>query len=71
MALIRKHKSQNRQRLGKFFEVISEDTTQQIITKNTDVVSNTKDLVDTLKSKDISDLILNQENNNCDQETTE
>lgn len=71
MALIRKHKSQNRQRLGKFFEVISEDTTQQINTKNTDVVSNTKDLVDTLKSKDISDLILNQENNNCDQETTE
>ena len=71
MALIRKHKSQNRQRLGKFFEVISEDTTQQIITKNTDVVNNTKDLVDTLKSKDISDLILNQENNNCDQETTE
>lgn len=71
MALIRKHKSQNRQRLGKFFEVISEDTNQQINTKNTDVVSNTKDLVDTLKSKDISDLILNQENNNCDQETTE
>ncbi|NQM55959.1 hypothetical protein HO404_09155 [Streptococcus suis] len=52
MALIRKRKSQNRQRLGKFFEFISEDTTQQIITKNTDAVSNTKDLVDHLKSKD-------------------
>ncbi|AER19444.1 hypothetical protein K6V42_07120 [Streptococcus suis] len=71
MALIRKRKSQNRQRLGKFFEFISEDTTQQIITKNTDAVSNTKDLVDHLKSKDISDSIHNQENNNCDQETTE
>ena len=66
MPLISKRKPKASQIIGKIGELISEDTTQQIITETTSVVNNTKDSVDSIKRIGANESIHNQANDNCD-----
>ena len=68
MPLIMKNKRKASQIIGKMGEIMSQDSTQQIINDTSAAIVNTEDPINSIQSQGIDLSNKNQENNNDDQE---
>ena len=71
MPLIMKNKSKASQIIGKMGEIMSQDSTQQIINDTSAAIMNTEDPINSIQSQGIDLSNKNQENNNDDQEESD
>lgn len=71
MALIMKNKRKASQIIGKMGEIMSQDSTQQIINDTSAAIMNTEDPINSIQSQGIDLSNKNQENNNDDQEESD
>ena len=71
MPLIMKNKRKASQIIGKMGEIMSQDSTQQIINDTSAAIVNTEDPINSIQSQGIDLSNKNQENNNDDQEESD
>lgn len=71
MPLIMKNKRKASQIIGKMGEIMSQDSTQQIINDTSAAIMNTEDPINSIQSQGIDLSNKNQENNNDDQEESD
>nr|DAS29749.1 MAG TPA: hypothetical protein [Caudoviricetes sp.] len=71
MPLIMKNKRKASQIIGKIGEIMSQDSTQQIINDTSAAIVNTEDPINSIQSQGIYLSNKNQENNNDDQEESD
>ena len=71
MPLIMKNKRKASQIIGKMGEIMSQDSTQQIINDTSAAIVNTEDPINSIQSQGIDLSNKNQVNNNDDQEESD
>ena len=71
MPLIKKNKRKASQIIGKMGEIMSQDSTQQIINDTSAAIVNTEDPINSIQSQGIDFSNKSQENNNDDKEESD